>query len=191
MKKRLFLAIPLAVSLANKFSEFKARYDAEIAGADGMGAIRWVTKQNLHITVYFFGDVEESKIPQMSAKLALVAKATPHFTLEFQKIIYAPPNRAPRMIWADFGASKSYTRLVRAVYEHAKSYLDPSSAQTKDRAPHPHVTLARLSNPAMARLFKLEQLSPAAMTANKCQLISSELTRSGARYMVMEEYQFA
>jgi 2'-5' RNA ligase len=183
MKKRLFLAIPLSDSLLEK-----------LAGMGGLHAhergIRWTTRQNLHITVYFFGDVEESDIPGMSGKIKEVVEATPRFNLEFEKIMYAPPNRPPRMIWADFAGCHPYTKLVRAVYDNTKNFLNPASAQETGRAPHPHITLARLNNPDAARFLKLEPIAPEKMTAEKCILFSSELTPKGPVYTAEESYAF-
>jgi RNA 2',3'-cyclic 3'-phosphodiesterase len=182
MKKRLFLAIPLSESLLDRLGN---------ALLEGVQGVRRTEKQNLHVTVYFFGDVEESKIAEMSGKIKEVVAATPPFALEFKRIKYAPPNRPPRMIWADFNENNAYNKLVQAIYANTKAYLNPKSAQETDREPHPHITLARLKSPAIAKNLKLEPIPPEAMTALKCQLFVSELTPQGPLYTVINEYRFA
>lgn len=184
MKKRLFLAIPLSESLLEKLAGMGGLYAHE-------RGIRWTTRQNLHLTVYFFGDVEEAVIPAMSEKIKEVVSATPRFKLEFEKIMYAPPNRPARMVWADFAGCHPHTKLVRSVYENTKKFLNPASAQETDRAPHPHITLARLNNPETARFIKLEPIDAEVMTAEKCVLFVSELTPKGSIYTAIDEYRFA
>lgn len=191
MKKRLFLAIPLSESLLENFAGLKDKYAPGNAIPAGTDSLRWTTRQNLHVTVYFFGDVDEAKISEMSGKIKEIVAATPRFSLEFEKISYAPPNRPPRMIWADFAGSNPYTKLVRAVYDNTKIFLNPASAQETGRAPHPHITLARLNNPAVARLLKLEPIPPEEMAALKCQLIVSELAPKGPIYTAINEYPLA
>jgi len=183
MKKRLFLAIPLSDSLLEKFSGLKDRYALEMG-------VRWTAKQNMHITVYFFGDVDEAKIPEMSKKIAQVVSATAKFDLEFEKVLFAPPNRPPRMVWADFGHSDAYVKLCRAIYGAAKDYLDPGFSQSHDRDPHPHITLVRFNNPAAAKSLKLEPIRPETMAATGCELVTSELTPKGPVYTVLENYAF-
>jgi RNA 2',3'-cyclic 3'-phosphodiesterase len=183
MKKRLFLAIPLSDSLLEKFSGLKDRYALETG-------IRWTTKQNLHVTVYFFGDTDEEKIPEMSKKIAQVTAAYQKFDLEFEQIMFAPPNRPPRMVWADFRHSEAYIKLCGAIYESAKPFLDHAFAQSLDRDPHPHITLARFNNPAAAKSLKLEPIPPETMPAAGCELVASELTRSGPVYTILEHYAF-
>ena len=184
MKKRLFLAIPLSDSLLEKFSGLKDKPGHE-------KSIRWTNEQNFHITVYFFGDIEETKIPEMSKKLAQVVSATQRFELQYEKILYAPPNRPPRMIWADFGHSKSYEKMCGEVYEAAKPFMGSAAAQAHTRNPHPHITLARFNNPAAAKTMKLEPVAPEKMTAAGCELIASELTPKGPVYTVLKHYTMA
>ena len=183
MKKRLFLAIPLSDSLTAKFGGLKDKHGLE-------KSIRWTTKQNLHITVYFFGDIDEAKIPEMSKKIAQVTSANHQFELQYEKVRYAPPNRPARMIWADFGHSGAYDKLCNQVYEETKSFMGSAAAQAHTRDPHPHLTLARLNNPAAAKNLKLEPIPAEKMLATGCELMASELTPNGPIYTVIENYKF-
>lgn len=183
MKKRLFLAIPLSDALREKFGGLKDKHGLE-------KSIRWTNKENLHITVYFFGDIDEAKIPEMSKKIAQVTSASNKFELQYEKIRYAPPNRPARMIWADFSHSVAYDKLCNGVYDETKSFMGSAAAQAHTRDPHPHLTLARLNNPAAAKNLKLEPIPPEKMAAEGCQLMVSELTPKGPIYTVLENFKF-
>jgi 2'-5' RNA ligase len=183
MKRRLFLAIPLSDSLLQKFIDLKARYGLETD-------IRWTENQNLHITVYFFGDVLEEKIGLMSKKIAEVVAVTPAFNLKLEKIILAPPQRPARMIWAQFAKSEEYSKLVMAINSATREFLDPRSAQETDRDQIPHITLARFQNPAAAKNLSLEPVNPEEMAVTNCVLNASELTPKGSTYAVLEKYAF-
>jgi 2'-5' RNA ligase len=184
MKKRLFLAIPLSDSILQKLAALKDRYDF---GND----VRWIPEQNLHITVSFFGDVEEKDIPDLDEKIRQITAATPKFTLAFERILFAPPNRPPRMIWADFMPSTPYAGLVKKIYAAAKEFLLPEIAREAFREPMPHITLARFQNPAVANKLKLEILESENMLAETCELIESELTPKGSIYTVLKRYQLS
>jgi len=91
MTKRLFLAIELPDEMRRVFFEWQENYGH-------LRGVKWVPAENLHVTVEFYGDVEEDKIPELVDRIVLKP-----FELEFKEIVLAPPNRPPRMIWADFG----------------------------------------------------------------------------------------
>jgi RNA 2',3'-cyclic 3'-phosphodiesterase len=184
MKKRLFLAIPLSASLLQKLSAVKDRY-----GLDG--EVRWTTKQNLHITVCFFGDIEEKDIPVMGEKIKGIVAGTPGFSLYFERILFAPPFRTPNMIWADFKPGKEYAELVKKIYAAAKEFMPPENIRESYRDPMPHITLARFHNPAVTYQLKLETLESEEMRAETCELIESELTPKGSVYTVIEKYALA
>src|SRR3989338_5012993 len=100
--KRLFLAIPLS----QYFLELFERYQK----SSSLKNIRWIPAQNLHITVYFLGDVEEQKIKSLSDQLRTHLSTLSPFVLEFEKILFAPPHRPPRMVWATFAPHPEYQK---------------------------------------------------------------------------------
>lgn len=109
MLKRLFTAIHLDKDSLKAIEKYR----------DAMGKetpfFRWTAVNNLHITLVFFGDIEEEKIPELSEKLEKIAANTKSFKLIFDHAIYAPPNRPTSMIWLMFtGRAKmprAHTRL--------------------------------------------------------------------------------
>ena len=112
-KKRLFLALPLLPS----FLELFGRYQK----SSSLKGIRWIASSNLHITVYFLGDVEEQKIEPLCDKLQRCFSAITPFLLEFEDIVFAPPKRPPRMVWATFAANKDYQNMVFKIAEASDS----------------------------------------------------------------------
>lgn len=158
---------------------------------DLVSDLHWTQKKHLHITLYFFGDVAAKSIPSMREKLRQLAFSTAAFTLQFEKVLFAPPHRPPRMIWAEFAANPEYAKLAARVYEAVKEFLDPLSAQESARKAVPHITLARFKKPSVAKSLKLETIQPAVLNATSCDLISSELTPKGPVYTVLEHYAFS
>ena len=49
MKKRLFLAIPLTEEIKSELDKYKNEM--------GLEGVRWIPSENLHVTLYFLGDV--------------------------------------------------------------------------------------------------------------------------------------
>ena len=159
--------------------------------------VRWTALQNLHVTVFFFGDVEERNIPSLKMALSGLCRSTPVFTLDFEGVTFAPPPRSaggvspgrpPRMIWVQFARSEEFGRFAAHVFEVAKPFLDLKSVRRLEHDPIPHVTLARFDDPAVAAQIHLEQLQPETVPVDTAILFASELRRDGSVYTSLERY---
>lgn len=181
MKKRLFLAIPLPENQKMTLNSVKEQNP----GADA----RWTIIENLHITAYFCGDIDESRIPGINDKLQNMAAHQISFKLEWQGLCFAPPKRPPRMVWAEYKSSKEFTDFVHAIYHSIKDYLDPREAERPHSRPIPHITLARFKNPDVAGEIQLAKLDLSPLQVDKFQLIASELTPDGSIYTILHEYE--
>lgn len=98
---------------------------------------------NLHLTVFFIGDVEDAVVGEIRNKLPLIAsRITAPFSLRFQSFSPEGGRKSkPSMIWARFEKSDEYTALNRLLLDELKPLL-PEGARFHE--PIPHVTLARI-----------------------------------------------
>ncbi len=182
MKKRLFLAIPLSDSLSRKFSALGDNFDH-------LHGVRWTAKRNLHLTVCFFGDIEEKDIPTLSGEIGRIIAATPEFSLKFEEIIFAPPFRPPSMIWAEFEKNKEYSNLVQKIYTAVQGFMMEENLQGIHGESIPHITLARFAGPAVAATLKITPLEVEDMQVQECRLMESELMPAGPIYTVLKSYR--
>jgi len=98
--------------------------------------IKWVPKQNLHITLLFLGKKDESELSEIISKIENVTKQCTAFSLNLMGIVTIIKKRKPVMIWAEFDRNKHFTNLVTKCSQVLE--IQP------DHDPRPHITLARI-----------------------------------------------
>lgn len=176
MTKRLFVATPLPKEYREKLLKSVRLYDFNKA--------RLTKEENLHLTILFLGNVEESQIPEIVDKLEKLAQKTKPFELCFDKIQPAPPGRQKTMTWAIFKKSLAFENLTRDAFGSLKNLTSETLPN-----PLPHVTLARFDR--KPSFLESEELSLPPFLVTKVQLIESKLYREGARYEAIKEVSLA
>jgi 2'-5' RNA ligase len=110
------------------------------AASGNTRAVRWVRAENLHITLWFFGEVNDSRaasILQAFDPPFLV----PPFEMHVAGLGQFPPSGAARTLWLGvLGGADSIARLHAATTER----LRPLGFEPERRRFSPHLTLARV-----------------------------------------------
>lgn len=130
---RLFIAIDLPEPVRNRLADLRA----DIPGA------RWVTPEQLHLTLAFLGEVDESSSEQLQAELAKIRSGA--FILRFGRAGCFPHPRNPRILWVGLQPEPRLLQLAQLVRETALSCGIPQ----EERPFAPHITLARCRQPAV------------------------------------------
>lgn len=179
MKKRLFVAIQLPERLRDVFAEYQAQYSAP--------GLRWVSAENLHITVLFIGYADEEVLTKIEEKISNVCSKTQPFSLAFEQICFGPPSRPPRMIWAVFSGGAEYKNLSDVMYHALREFGFPD---TRNKESIVHITLARFRDPSVAKAVQLPQpeVKEGVFEVLSCDLMESKLARSGAQYSVVKNF---
>jgi 2'-5' RNA ligase len=169
---RLFSAITLPDEIAQRL---------EWIGG-GIPGARWVSAENLHVTLRFIGDVDTR-----TAELAHAALREVPFTAFDMQLrgVATFGERKPRLLYVGVEPSAElhalYTRINAA---HARAGLEAP----KERRYVPHVTLAWLKNPPRDRLGAFiaahNILALPAIRVENFVLMSSHRTANGASYQV-------
>lgn len=126
---RLFVALTLP-------ADVRARLCGLMGGVPGA---RWVSNQNLHLTLRFIGEVDEGAAADLDAELAR-APFTP-FALTLEGVGVFGASRRPRALWAGVASSAELDILQGRVEAAAQRAGQPAET----RKFMPHVTLARLN----------------------------------------------
>jgi 2'-5' RNA ligase len=105
------------------------------------GDVKWVEPRNLHVTVHFLGDVEESRIDGIASGLEGALAGSEAFPLRISGLGSFPPRKAPRVVW--IGVTDGADRL-RVLYERMSDVLRRLGFEIESREFHPHVTLGRV-----------------------------------------------
>jgi RNA 2',3'-cyclic 3'-phosphodiesterase len=183
--KRLFIGIPLPDVTKEALNIYTEPYKK----LPGLKNSRWVTPVNLHITTLFLGDVLEEDIPKIQKQIQAVLKEIEPFDLIFERITFAPSERRPHMIWAEFQKNEKFVKLVELLQLSVVPLV--SAASEKRHEPLAHVTLARLNN-----FYNKEKLHFPKLTlpffpslhVDACALMESELTNKGPIYSTLGTY---
>jgi 2'-5' RNA ligase len=178
---RTFLAIPLTDGVRAAIASWIGEYGDP-------GAWRWTAPENLHVTVRFYGDVADEKVPELVEALRGALAGLAPFTLAFDGIVSAPPGRPPTMLWGMFADGEAYERLVAAVEAATGRYAEPSVAP---KSAIPHVTVARLKNGARPADPAMSPPARSELPVTGCALYSSVLSLSGPRYEKIADIPFA
>ncbi len=188
MKKRLFLGIPIPDTIKNKLTEIQQSLTTGDLppSRQGKPPIRFVSKDNHHITISFLGSTEEEYIPKISDSLNRLIKNMSPFSLVFKDITFAPPDKTPRMIWAEFEKNSHFEDLVSSVDSSLRKY-----SQTDYRAglkPIPHITLARFKNidDIKKKKFKKQQIPD--LVVSEFSLYESRLSPNGPSYLSIQRF---
>jgi 2'-5' RNA ligase len=173
---RLFIAIALPEDLRTRLA----------ALATGLPGARWVSEDNLHLSLRFLGELDGGAAADVDAALAGVR--APGFELVLEGVSHFGEGRNLRALWAGVRPSPELKRLQAKIEQAVVRAGQPP----EKRKFKPHVTLARFkSNPgaklqsylAEHALLRSEPFPVEAFT-----LYSSFLSASGAIYRAEAEY---
>lgn len=134
---RTFIALPLSPVIAEKLSAIQRT----LRRASPEQAVSWVNPANIHLTLFFLGDIVPDRQKPIEAALAAVARNVRPFAFNVQGLGAFPNANRPRVIWVGLDEpTGQLTLLHRAVNEAMASI----GFQPEDRRFSPHLTLGRI-----------------------------------------------
>lgn len=149
--------------------------------------VKWVVKDNLHLTLKFLGDVAENDLDEVFAAVDSAAEDHEPFVVEVAGIGAFPHWRSPRVVWAGCGDGSEEAEMLQRDVDLACSELgfDPEK-----RAFRPHLTLGRVKLPADATGLEqtvgiLGRPHYGYIDVDAVTVFMSELRRSGPVYSAM------
>lgn len=132
--KRLFAAIKITPDEALSSLYYKLKIDLKTE------KIKWVDLQNLHITLKFFGETDEDRIPEVSSHLNQVASEYSSFDLRLSGLGIFGSAYKPRVIWAGIEENNTLKELGLSVLNE----MDKIGYKLDRQNFVPHLTLARI-----------------------------------------------
>ena len=173
---RLFVAIELPGAVKERLSLL----------CGGVPGARWLSTDQMHLTLKFIGEVDGARFDDIRAALEQVRGAP--CALSISGVGLYGKLRQPRVLWAGIEPEEEVIWLHGAI-EKSLSGLGVAPDKRKYR---PHVTLARFKNGRGRRIRQfLEQngaLTIPGIDVTRFVLFSSFLSHSGAIYSVEETY---
>jgi len=180
--KRLFIAAEPPQHIIDGCRDI---IDGLRAAGDG---IRWVKPSGIHLTMKFFGDVDDARIPEISDAAGII-EGSGAVDLVVKGLGTFPGGGRPRVVWV--GIEGDVERFVTA-----RDLLDGALSEIgfppEDRPFRGHLTLGRIKGrPPVALSARLEQsrnISLGEMRVEGVHLIQSDLKPSGAVYTPLAFY---
>lgn len=165
---RLFVAIDLPEAVKASL----ARLGGGVPGA------KWVSIENLHLTMRFIGEVDEDAAGDIAAALDQIR--APAFDLTLSGVGQFASRRAPRVLWVGVEKNQSLVHLNAKV----ESTLVRCGIAPDGRRFSPHVTLARLRGASRPRINSFvatnAMFTAGPVPVDSFILFSSFLGRGGA-----------
>src|SRR3989338_11326448 len=181
MKKRLFVGVPLSLEVRQKIAEQLLK-PLQQSGAD----LHLVTAEQLHFTLKFLGDVDESQIERIKEILRQVAASRQPFLVRLQNVGVFPSPEYMRVIWV--GVENGDLPALMQELDEKLGFIRKNEQEEK-----PHVTLARVKskkNKEQLQLFVtgFQQAALGEMRVTELVLYESTLTAEGAQYEVVGRF---
>jgi 2'-5' RNA ligase len=180
----LFVGIELddavTAAAADAALELKSRLGTRAPGFTA----RWIERANLHITLWFIGDVVDQRAAAITEALRSPFDVAP-FHLQLEGCGAFPPRGAPRVLW--IGATRGIDSM-RALYGRLENRLVPLGGPAERRPYTPHLTIARVKDPGRASGRDIRQAIAAVpavcgeSAVRAVTLFRSRLSPRGATY---------
>ncbi len=148
--------------------------------------INWTKPENLHLTLIFLGEIEESRLAEIARACSDAATGVRSFTLRLSGSGVFPNVRQPRVLWAGLVGEIEMVARMRAALEES---LEQLGFEREEKAFRPHLTIGRIkSNRKTSELVALAdyyQLPDLSFDVREIVLMRSELHPAGARYTAL------
>ena len=149
-------------------------------------ALKWVKRDNLHLTLKFIGEISPDKIYQVKALMAEALLSSTAFAVEVKGLGMYPNANNPRVVWLGI---ENGSGLVDT-HKRLNNILSQVNIKPDTRPFSPHLTIARVKKNALPNQVKLvggtlSQFKVGSLGITRVEnirLYQSELTPQGSIY---------
>lgn len=174
---RVFVGIPLPEDIRERLGGL----------CSGLPSARWVSAENMHITLRFIGEIDEVVVEDVDASLSEIRM--PAFPISICNLGCFERGRKVHTIWAGVEETETIGRL----HEKVDIALVRTGFEPEGRKFKPHITLARIRGRVPARrigeyLQVCDGFFAGPFVADRFTLFRSHLGRGGAFYERLVDY---
>jgi 2'-5' RNA ligase len=182
--KRLFTAIKIHPDKAflAQFHEVQNRLQQE--------RIKWVEEHNIHITLKFFGETEEGKIPEIIRVLNELSADTNVFSFSLQKLGIFGSSYDPRVVWVGIEPYEDLASIMKII----RDKMEVIGYEPDHQNLVPHLTLGRIKFLKDKKMFQqiIDQnrgISSQEINVDCFLLFESILKKEGPVYLALRTFQ--
>lgn len=180
---RTFIAVEFSEEMRAALAQ--AEEHLKYSGAD----VKWVEKDNIHLTLKFLGEVDEKKAGEIISVLDAVASGAKAFDATIKDLGAFPKIEHPRVIWGGIDKGAAELTELAAKVDEALSKL---GFERETRAFAAHLTIGRVRSPKnkdklkeKMAAYKLPDIP--AHRIGSIILFKSTLTPKGSVYTKLHE----
>ena len=180
-EKRLFIGIPAGREIKPILFDIQSYMEHK------PGKIRWVPPKNIHMTLFFLGNVCLDDIPKLTEALEDVV-ALNHFRASIEKTGVFPSNQNPKIFWLGVGRGR---RKMILLHEKVKKAVSLFKEGKKEENFIPHISIGRAAK-SYGKIDVLPFLeyvySPRELDVNSVALYESHQLPEGTEYKVLTNF---
>lgn len=185
---RLFAAVSLSDDIKESLRQFQSELQTFLKNPKNA---KWVPPANFHLTLKFFGEVEESKLDSLQNALVLSSEGVKPFSINIAGAGCFPDLARPRVLWAGVESGLLELKTLSAAVE---ARTVQAGFPPLDKPFSAHATLARFSGalpPSFAQFPRTLGSSVfGRMEAGSMSLYQSVPGPSGPVYKILKEFPF-
>jgi len=146
--------------------------------------VRWVRPEKIHLTIKFFGEIEESDINKIGTAMSNCAGSYEPFSLSARGVGVFPGITRPRVIWTGISGEAS---LLSALQNDLENRFEEIDFKREDRPFSGHLTIGRFreradSGKLIEALRKFQSFESETFIAGELYLYKSDLRSEGPVY---------
>lgn len=183
MNKRIFLAIK--INPEPELLELVDFIQEELADEK----IKWVKNDQFHITLKFFGDMQEARIGEIALVIKNCCSKAKHFSFDLSTPWYFRDRDQLRIVLMQTERTEKLVAFQKEL-ENAFSLI---GIEKEDRVFKPHLTFGRIKSIRDSKYFyelmkQFQQKIVQEVSVNEVVLYESFLKPSGPEYLVLERF---
>lgn len=181
MRSRIFIALKLNEKILNDIVDLrKSVYQDD-------GITRWESRDKLHLTLKFLGDVDVELISDIDDKLKKLTKRFAKIKVQFSKFGIIKSKSVPKILW--LGIKKS-AKLDKLFFDINNEFADIGFAIER-RKFKPHITLLRIrGSEDFPKIFQFKDMDINLGSAliSEIAIYESKLSPTGSVYKKLKSY---
>jgi len=144
--------------------------------------VRWLPKENIHLTLRFLGDVDKEQYVCLSAALVEHMAKIQGFEISLSQALFLPSVSKARVVAVGIKPSPELDNLAAAVEKSVVSCgFEPEKRRFKA-----HITVGRCRDLDLRRVNISSDFQSINVTVRTVELVKSTLSESGAVYGILD-----
>jgi 2'-5' RNA ligase len=140
--------------------------------------IRWISTENLHITLTFLGNISKEQAQELTELLQNDFLNLAPFDVTFSSFLALPSSKSPRVLTLFATDAEPLIRVDSIIRHHAKE----CDIEIEERPYKPHITIARIKGKHHFENLETIKIPTITVHIQNVTLFRSDLTSESAIY---------